>query len=312
MILVDKHTRSYELSFNHLTKRFGSLTAVDDLSFTVRPGAVTGFLGPNGAGKTTTLRMLLGLIKPTSGTALIGDSLYQDLTQPGQIVGAAIESSSFHPGRSARNHLRVIAPQMQVDNKRVDEVLELVGLTPYANRRVGGYSTGMRQRLSLAAALLGDPPVLLLDEPSNGIDPEGIVWMRKLIRHLAGEGRTVLVSSHVLTEVEHTVDDVIIISGGRLVHSSSLDELRAQTGTVTHVESPNDERLREALLDRKWQISPSGRGFAVKGVSAAMVGAAAFAYGIEIHALHEEGESLEDVFLALTANQGLSHQEVTR
>lgn len=301
---------SYEISVANLTKRFGSVTAVDDVTFNVRPGAVTGFLGPNGAGKTTTLRMLLGLIKATSGTALIGGSRYEELEQPGRVVGASIESSSFHPGRSARNHLRVIAPQMQVDDKRVDEVLELVGLTPYANRRVGEYSTGMRQRLSLATAMLGNPPVLLLDEPSNGIDPEGIVWMRKLIRNLAGEGRTVLVSSHVLTEVEHTVDDVVIISGGRLVHASSLDELRAQTGTVTHVESPNDDRLRDALLDRKWQISPSGRGFAVKGVSAATVGAAAFAYGIEIHALHEQGESLEDVFLRLTSGQTLGDQEV--
>src|SRR5665647_1718671 len=210
---------------DHLSKSFGPVQAVDDLSFEVGPGKVTGFLGPNGAGKTTTLRMLLGLVTPTAGTAPLGGHRYHDLSRPGHVVGAALEAASFHPGRSARDHLRVYAPQVGVSTRRCDEVLELVGMSDAADRRVGGFSMGMRQRLGLAATLLGDPKVLLLDEPANGLDPEGIAWLRALLRHLAREGRTVLVSSHVLSEVQQTVDDVIIIAKGRLVHASSLADL---------------------------------------------------------------------------------------
>src|SRR5665811_1940819 len=201
---------------DHLSKNFGHVHAVDDLSFTVHPGRVTGFLGPNGAGKTTTLRILLGLVSATAGTATIGGSTYGHFVRPMRSVGAALEAANIHPGRSALDHLRVYAPQAGVSDARCREVLDLVGLGPVARRRVGGFSLGMRQRLALATTLLGDPPVLLLDEPANGLDPEGIAWLRVLLRHLASEGRTVLVSSHVLSEVEQTVDDVVIIAKGRL------------------------------------------------------------------------------------------------
>lgn len=215
------------VSVQHLSKSFGTVRAVDDLTFEIGPGRVTGFLGPNGAGKTTTLRMLLGLVAPTSGTATIDGRRYVDIPQPGRVVGAALEASSFHPGRTARDHLRVLAPQVGVSTKRCDEVLELVGLKDAARRRAGGFSLGMRQRLGLAATLLGDPKVLLLDEPANGLDPQGIAWLRSLLRYLAAEGRTILVSSHVLSEVAQTVDDVVIIAKGRLVHASSLADLEA-------------------------------------------------------------------------------------
>lgn len=201
-----------------LTKRFGSVLAVDQLSFTVEPGRVTGFLGPNGAGKTTTLRVLLGLVQATAGTATIGGQRYVDLARPQDTVGALLEASNFHPGRTGRNHVRVQALTAGVPAQRADQVLELVGLADATGRRAGGYSTGMRQRMGLAVALLGDPPVLVLDEPTNGLDPEGIRWMRGLLRTLAEQGRTVLVSSHVLSEVEQMVDDVVIIARGRLVH----------------------------------------------------------------------------------------------
>ena len=200
-----------------LTKKFGDFTAVDSLSFTVEPGRITGFLGPNGAGKTTTLRMLLGLVRPTHGTATIGGHRYHDIPQPMAMVGSALEATNFHPGRSGRDHLRVLADTAGVGAQRVDEMLELVGIPAAARKRAGGYSMGMRQRLGLAAAMLGDPQVLILDEPANGLDPEGIRWLRGFLRHVASQGKTVLVSSHMLQEVEQTVDDVVIISNGRLV-----------------------------------------------------------------------------------------------
>lgn len=302
MIAINKHTRSYDLSVEHLTKKFGSLTAVNDLSFTVRPGAVTAFLGPNGSGKTTTLRILLGLAQANSGTALIGGSAYSELKQPASIVGASLDASSFHPGRSARNHLRILAPHVGADNFRVDEILDLVGLSRFAKERVGGFSTGMKQRLSLATALLGDPAVLVLDEPNNGIDPEGVVWLRSLLRHLAAEGRTVLVSSHVLSEVEHTVDDVVIIARGQLMHASSLDDLRSHGRIITHVESPNQSGLDALSRAQAWVAEVQGSGFDVEGRSSAEVGAESFAAGIEIHHLSQRVESLEEVFLRLTAD----------
>ena len=200
-----------------LTKRFGSLTAVDDLSFTVAPGQITGFLGPNGAGKTTTLRMLLGLVRPTSGTATIDGRAYADLDRPLAVVGAALEATDVHPGRSGRDHLRTIAAAAGVADSRVDELLEMTGIPAFARKRAGGYSTGMRQRLALAQSLLGDPQLLVLDEPANGLDPEGIRWLRCFLRHLChDQGKTVLVSSHLLQEVEQTVDDVVIIANGNL------------------------------------------------------------------------------------------------
>ena len=208
-----------------LTKRFGQVLAVDRLSFTVEAGEVVGFLGPNGAGKTTTLRMLLGLVKPDDGTATINGSCYADLPEPLHQVGAVLEASSFHPGRTARNHLRVQALAARADPSRVDDVLDLTGLKEAADRRIGGFSLGMRQRLGLATALLPDPELLILDEPANGLDPEGVRWLRDLLRGMAAEGATVLVSSHILAEVAHTVDSVVILDRGHLVTQSSLADL---------------------------------------------------------------------------------------
>ena len=208
-----------------LTKRFGRVLAVDRLSFTVEAGEVVGFLGPNGAGKTTTLRMLLGLVRPDEGTATINGSAYADLAEPLHQVGAVLEASSFHPGRTARNHLRVQALAGRADPSRVDDVLELTGLKDAADRRIGGFSLGMRQRLGLATALLPDPELLILDEPANGLDPEGVRWLRDLLRGMAAEGATVLVSSHILAEVAHTVDSVVILDRGHLVTQSSLADL---------------------------------------------------------------------------------------
>ena len=220
------------ISVRGLTKRFGSIEAVDDLTFEVPPGQVTGFLGPNGAGKTTTLRMALGLVTPTAGEVLIGGRRYQDLDQPRRVVGAAVEAMAAHPGRRARSHLGVLAAAAGATPARVDEVLEMVGLTDARERRVGGFSLGMRQRLGLASALLGDPQYLLLDEPANGLDPAGIAWLRGRMRDLALEGRTVLVSSHVLSEVAQTADHVVILNAGRLRYAGPLADLDAGGGTL--------------------------------------------------------------------------------
>ncbi|MDD9347626.1 ABC transporter ATP-binding protein [Mumia sp.] len=296
------------ISVDRLTKTFGTVRAVDDLTFEVRPGAVTGFLGPNGAGKTTTLRMLLGLVAPTSGSATIDGRRYADLERPGRVVGAALEAASFHPGRTALDHLRVFAPSMGVSDARCRELLAMVGLADAADRRVGGFSLGMRQRLALATTLLGDPPVLILDEPANGLDPGGIRWLRELLRFFAGEGRTVLVSSHVLSEVQQTVDDVVIIAQGRLVHASPLAELAAMAVRHVEVVSPDAEALRAVLDDRGWSYAPASRegvrGFDVSQVSAAEVGAAAFGAGVELHTLTQREVELEDVFLSLTGQDG--------
>jgi ABC-2 type transport system ATP-binding protein len=211
-----------------LSKRFGSVRAVDDLSFSVERGSVTGFLGPNGAGKTTTLRMLLGLVTPDAGTATIDGRAYVDLSEPLHQVGAVLEASSFHPGRTARNHLRIQALAAAVDPSRIDEVLALVDLTRAAGQRIGGFSLGMRQRLGLATALLAEPEILILDEPANGLDPEGVRWLRRLLRGFAAEGGTVLMSSHMLAEAAQTVDSVVIVDHGRLVRQASLASLTAQ------------------------------------------------------------------------------------
>src|SRR4051812_4998647 len=230
-----------------LTKRYGSLTAVDGLSFALDAGTVTGFLGPNGAGKTTTLRMLLGLARPTSGTALVFDRPYAELERPALRIGAVLEATDFHPGRSGRNHLRTLSRATGLPDARVDEVLRTVGLEGAAGRRVKGYSLGMRQRLGLAAALLGDPELLVLDEPANGLDPEGVRWLRDFLRAFASQGRTVLVSSHVLAEVAQTVDRVLIINRGKLVIEAPLGELTARLGGSVRVRSPQATTLAEAL-----------------------------------------------------------------
>jgi ABC-2 type transport system ATP-binding protein len=235
--LIDQNGRPV-VSVSSLTKRFGEVTAVEDLSFSIEPGTVTGFLGPNGAGKTTTLRVLLGLAEPTSGQALVFGRPYRELEHPVRRVGAVLESNDFHPGRSGRDHLRVLALAGEIPEQRVDEVLELVELAPAATQRVKTYSLGMRQRLGLAAALLGDPELLVLDEPANGLDPAGVHWLRVLLREFAERGGTVLVSSHLLAEVSQTVDQVLIIDRGRLVASTRLDELagRGQTLEDTYLE----------------------------------------------------------------------------
>jgi len=288
------------LRFDRLTKHFGATVAVENLSATVHPGRVTAFLGPNGAGKTTTLRMLLGLVSPTSGSATFDGRRYDELTAPTREVGALLEATGFHPGRSGRDHLRVIATAAQLPTGRPDEVLELVGLSDAAGRAAGGYSLGMRQRLGLAGALLGDPPVLVLDEPANGLDPQGIRWLRTFLRGLAAEGRTVLVSSHVLPEVEQTADDVLVVAQGRLLRSESLSALQSEGGGGTRVRTPDGERLVELLtgagLPGKW-LGPEEL---LVQAPPATVGELAAAHGIVLHRLAESAGGLEDVFLTLT------------
>jgi ABC-2 type transport system ATP-binding protein len=284
-----------------LTKMFGEVLAVDDLSFTVAPGRVTGFLGPNGAGKTTTLRCLLGLVAATSGSATIGGKPYSHIGTPIRTVGSALEATGFHPGRSAINHLRIIARAGGVDERRADVTLSLVGLTDSAGRSVGGFSLGMRQRLQLAAALLGDPGVLVLDEPANGLDPEGIAWLRSFLRHLAGEGRTVLVSSHVLSEVEQTVDDVVIIARGHLVRACPLTELTEAThGVVVRTPQPAELTAVLAAAPGVSVVPQSDGSLVVRGADPAAVGRAALTAQVELHELRAATSDLEQVFLSLT------------
>ncbi|MBM7503075.1 ATP-binding cassette domain-containing protein [Agromyces aurantiacus] len=296
-------TEGIPIEIAGLTKRFGSVTAVDDLTFTVEPGRVTGFLGPNGAGKTTTLRLLLGLERPTAGTATIGDARYRDLRRPLETVGAALDAA-FHPGRTARAHLRVMAAAAGIRAHRVDEVLELVGMREFAQRRVGGFSLGMRQRLALATTLLGDPRVLVLDEPVNGLDPEGIKWIRGFLRGLAQEGRTVLVSSHLLSEVQQSVDDVVIISRGRLVRSGSLSDLELDASPRTVIDSPDRLRLASALDQAGLEYTEGRNGLIVSESDPAVVGHAAFVGGVEVSALHRLKSGLEESFLALVNGGG--------
>jgi ABC-2 type transport system ATP-binding protein len=293
------------ITINDLTKRFGQVTAVDNLSFEVDQGTVVGFLGPNGAGKTTTLRMLLGLVTPTSGTATIDGKPYRALADPIRHVGAVLEASSYHPGRSARNHLHVIATAAGLPLARADQVLDQVGLAEAARRRVGGFSLGMRQRLGLATALLGDPQVLILDEPANGLDPEGVHWLRGLLRQLADQGRTVLVSSHVLAEVAQTVDQVVIIARGRLVSQSTLTALTARTDRLVRVRTPAADSLRSLLAAQGIQAHPDGADQLIAaGTTTETVGRAAAAAGIVIYEMTAERSNLEDVFLQLTSPQG--------
>ncbi len=286
-----------------LTKRFGDVTAVQDLTFNVEPGRITGFLGPNGAGKTTTLRMLLGLVAPTAGAATIGGRRYADLESPQRTVGAALEASSFHPGRTARDHLRVLGRTCGAEGRRADELLELVGLQAAAKRRVGGFSMGMRQRLGLAAALVGDPQVLVLDEPANGLDPEGIRWLRGLLRAMAAEGRTILVSSHMLSEVQQTVDDVVIISRGRAVRQSTLAELEAEARAGIRVVAADPSALARLAQEQQWEAEAGEDGaLLVHERSAADVGHAAFTSRVELHELVRVGSDLESMFFSLVAS----------
>jgi ABC-2 type transport system ATP-binding protein len=294
------------ITIEGLTKRFGEVVAVDDLSFEVEQGTVVGFLGPNGAGKTTTLRMLLGLVTPTAGSARIDGRPYRALADPIRHVGAVLEASGLHPGRSARNHLRVVATAAGLPPARADAVLDQVGLTHAARRRVGGFSLGMRQRLGLATALLGDPQVLILDEPANGLDPEGVHWLRGLLRRLADQGRTVLVSSHVLAEVAQTVDQVVIIAGGRLVTQSTLAALTARTEQLVRVRTPQAQTLRTRLTAQGIKVDQDGGDQLVAvGTTTQAVGSAAAAAGIVIYEMGAERSNLEDVFLQLTRQQGV-------
>jgi ABC-2 type transport system ATP-binding protein len=293
------------LEVRELTKRYGSNLAVDGLSFTAQPGRVLGFLGPNGAGKTTTLRMLLGLTLPTSGSAAVDGRPYRQLEDPISVVGAVLEGPQFHPGRTGRNHLRVVATAAGLPRGRVAEVLRLVELDGAGDKRLKAYSLGMRQRLSLAAALLGDPRALVLDEPANGLDPQGIRWLRDFLRGQAAGGRTVLVSSHVLAEMAQTIDEVVVISHGRLVAQGSLDELTEAAEAPVWVRSPDADRLQAALNARDGVSAEPGEAaggwLAVKGASLETVGTTAAEKGIAVYELYRPRQSLEHVFLELTA-----------
>ncbi len=295
------------ISAESLVKAYRGVTAVDDLSFTVEPGRVTGFLGPNGAGKTTTLRMVLNLVLPTAGTATIGGRRYAELEEPARVVGAVLEASAAHPGRTGRHHLQAVCLAAGLPLVRADEALELVGLTPAADRMFKGYSLGMRQRLGIATAMLGDPGVLILDEPANGLDPEGIRWMRTLLQGLAAEGRTVLVSSHLLVEMQALADDVVIVAAGRLVRQGPVTEVVAgvpRGPERIEVRTPEPDLLAEALRSRGASVSETGlHTLLVTGLAAAGVGDTALATGVALHGLRTEQADLEDVFLELTHAQ---------
>ncbi|WP_018156622.1 ABC transporter ATP-binding protein [Demetria terragena] len=290
--------RGARIEISGLTKAFGPFVAVHDLSFSVEPGVITGFLGPNGAGKTTTLRMLLGLVRPTSGTATIDGHNYVDLANPLGTVGAALEATNFHPGRSGRDHLRVLAAAGGFSDARVDELLDLVGLPAASNKRAGGYSMGMRQRLGLAAALLGDPQVLILDEPANGLDPEGIRWLRGFLKHLASEGKTILVSSHLLSEVEQTVDNVIILANGRLITQGTINELRGDDTVL--VRTPALAELEQALASEGLAFDRHEQSLDVKTTDVTRVGDLAFRAGVPVHELRLDQTDLEALFFRLT------------
>ena len=286
-----------------LTKRYGNVLAVDQLSFRVEPGTITGFLGPNGAGKSTTLRSVLGLVHPDAGGTTVLGSTYRELDRPLHRVGAVLEASEVHPGRSGRNHLRVLAAAAGVPRSRVEEVLALVELTAAAKRRVKGYSLGMRQRLGLATALLGDPEVLVLDEPANGLDPAGVRWLRDLLRSLAGEGRTILVSSHVLAEVAQTVDRVVIIHRGKLIQQATIAEVLAGAQGGTRVRSPEASRLRSLLAAQGATVTELEDTTLVADLPPERIGELAAANNIVLHELAVERATLEEVFLELTGGE---------
>jgi len=292
------------LSVRGLSKRFGHVVAVDDLTFDVEGGRVTGFLGPNGAGKTTTLRILLGLVHPTGGQALVHGRPYVELERPAEVVGAVLEATGFHAGRSARDHLRVLATAARLPLSRVDEVLAEVELEDAARRRVGGFSLGMRQRLGIAAALLGDPEVLVLDEPTNGLDPSGVHWLRALVRDRADRGGTVLVSSHLLAELALAADDVVIVKDGRLVTSGSVADVTRGSPSVL-VRTPQADRLRGVLRAAGVAAELAGPDEVLAhDVEAEAVGRAVAAAGLVVFEMRVQQPDLERAFLALTADTG--------
>ncbi len=294
------------IEVTNLTKVYGNTTAVDDLTFTIEPGTITGFLGPNGAGKTTTFKMLVGLAAPTSGTAEVFGRPYGALSDPVSAVGAMLEVSSYHPGRSARNHLRLLAKTAGLSAELVAEMLDLVDLTRDADRAVGGFSSGMRQRLGLASALLGDPQLLLLDEPANGLDPKGIRWLRQFLRSLVYErGKTVFVSSHVLAEVAEMVDDVVILDEGRLVTHGPIEFVTAHMGRRVVVRTPNVDVFHQVLKDADATVTrPDDSVLVVSDIDIEEVGRLATANQVTLYELKEEGVSLEETFLSLTEKKG--------
>ena len=295
-----------------LTKRYGAKVAVDDLSFGIEPGKVTGFLGPNGAGKTTTMRLILGLDYPDSGTVLVDGKKYHNLAFPMREVGALLDAKAVHGGRSAYNHLLCLAQTNNLPRKRVGEVLELVGLSEVAGKRSKGFSLGMSQRLGIAATMLGDPQVLMFDEPVNGLDPEGILWIRNLMKALAGEGRTVFVSSHLMSEMENTADHLIVIGKGRLIADCTMAEFIARSaGAAVRVRTPSPDQLVLAVAANGGTAAADGDGtLQVHGMSADAVGDIAFEEGIRLHELTTTRASLEEAFMALTADSVEYHAGV--
>jgi ABC-2 type transport system ATP-binding protein len=291
------------IELDGLTKRYGPRVAVDDLTVRVEPGRVTGFLGPNGSGKTTTMRCIVGLARPTAGTATVLGVPYRDLDVPMRRVGVLVDPRARHPGRTARAHLLALARSNRLPGARVDEVLDLVGLTDVADDRAGGFSLGMGQRLGIAAALLGDPDVLLLDEPVNGLDPEGIRWVRELLRDLADEGRTVLVSSHLMSEMEDTADHLVVLGRGQLLADVPIGELLGAQAVV-RVRTPAVRLLAAALVRSGGEVSVDDDGaLRVRGLDAAAVGEVAFAAGVPLHELTRVTASLEAAYLALTHDE---------
>jgi len=288
-----------------LTKRYGDQLAVDDVSFTLPPGRVVGFLGPNGAGKSTTMRMMIGLTAPTAGTATFGGVPFHALTDPARTVGSIVDGVGYHPGRKAIDELRITAATAGISRARCDEVLELVGLQEAATKRVGQFSLGMRQRLGLAQALLGDPEVLLLDEPANGLDPEGIHWVRQLLRHLAGQGRSILVSSHLLGEISRLADEVMVIRRGRLVANATVDELTGAAAGGTAVRSADDDRLTRELETAGAEVTRTD-GLLVVSLPPERIGQIALEAGIALIELRPAVAELEDVFMELTAGGGIA------
>jgi ABC-2 type transport system ATP-binding protein len=291
------------IEMSGLTKVFGRTRAVDDLSCTIEPGVVTGFLGPNGAGKTTAMRMVLGLDRPTSGTATIDGRAYRELSNPLRTVGALLDAKQVHPNRSARDHLRWLAASNRIPVTRVDEVLDTVGLASVADKNAGTLSLGMSQRLGIAGALLGDPPVLLFDEPVNGLDPEGIRWVRTLMRSLAAQGRTVFVSSHLLGEMADTADRLVVIGRGKLIASTTVEEFVSRSGSeAVRVRSPALDTLRELLSDAGIEVAadPDGSALAVRGAAIEVIGELAARNAIVLHELSVRQASLEDAYLRMT------------
>jgi ABC-2 type transport system ATP-binding protein len=284
-----------------LTKRYGDKIAVDDVSFTVQPGIVTGFLGPNGAGKSTTMRLIVGLDRPTSGRVTIDGRDYARLRAPLREVGVLLDAKAVHTGRTARNHLLALAATHCIPVRRVDEVIALTGLEPVARRRVGGFSLGMGQRLGIAAALLGDPGILILDEPVNGLDPEGVIWVRELSRHLASQGRTVFLSSHLMSEMAQTADHIIVLGRGRVIADAPVADIIGRAGGTVRVRTPETERFRPLLTGAGGTVTADDDGaLEITGIPAARVGELAAQERIVLHELSPISGSLEEAYLALT------------